>query len=310
MENINHTMKKLVKNETFRTRYEKMKNEVLNHHDIQQFIGEHQDQLTKEMVDRSLIKLYEYCTQTKDCQSCGSVENCKNLMKGYQPRLVLTANSIDLQYERCSLKIKEDERKKHESFIQSLYVPKEILHASLGLIDLENGERLQAIRMAKEFIEQYTTDPKQKGIYFYGPFGVGKTFLLGAIANELAENNVASLIVYMPEFLREMKGSIGDQTLNEKIEMIKKAPILMLDDIGAETMSSWSRDEVLGTILQFRMLERLPTFFTSNFDFEQLQYHLTYSQRGDEEKIKAARIMERIRYLAIPVKVSGPNRRT
>jgi primosomal protein DnaI len=106
-----------------------------------------------------------------------------------------------------------------------------------------------------------------------------------------------------------MKSSIADSTLNEKIEALKREPILMLDDIGAEAVSSWTRDEVLGPILQFRMLESLPTFFTSNFDLKGLEHHLTYSQRGEEEKMKARRIMERIRSLSVPVIVDGPNRR-
>jgi primosomal protein DnaI len=138
---------------------------------------------------------------------------------------------------------------------------------------------------------------------------VGKSYLLGAIANELAKKQIPTMIVYVPELLREMKSAIGDSTLNEKIEALKKEPILMLDDIGAEAVSSWTRDEVLGPILQFRMLEKLPTFFTSNFDFQGLEHHLTYSQRGEEEKMKARRIMERIRSLSDPVLVDGPNRR-
>jgi primosomal protein DnaI len=134
--------------------------------------------------------------------------------------------------------------------------------------------------------------------------------LLGAIANELAKKHISSMIVYVPELLREMKSAIADSTLNGKIEALKKEPILMFDDIGAEAVSSWTRDEVLGPILQFRMLENLPTFFTSNFDFQELEHHLTYSQRGEEEKMKARRIMERIRSLSEPVLVDGPNRRT
>ncbi len=117
------------------------------------------------------------------------------------------------------------------------------------------------------------------------------------------------MIVYVPELFRELKSSIGDSTLNEKLEAIKKEPVLMLDDIGAESMSSWVRDEILGPILQFRMLDNLPTFFTSNYDFQGLEHHLTYSQRGEEEKLKARRVMERIKYLAEPVSVTGRNRR-
>ena len=202
----------------------------------------------------------------------------------------------------------DDERKEQEEFIQSLYVPKDILRASLADIEIEQG-RIEAIKLAHEFLRNYNPGKRMKGLYLFGPFGVGKTYLLGAIANQLAERKVRSLIVYLPEFLRELKGSFQDQSFNEKIEFVKKSPVLMLDDIGAESVTSWMRDDVLGAILQFRMLENLPTFFTSNLNLKELEHHLTYTQRGEEEKVKAARIMERIRTLAIPVEVIGRNKR-
>ena len=81
----------------------------------------------------------------------------------------------------------------------------------------------------------------------------------------LAKKQISSMIVYVPELLREMKSSIADSTLNEKIEALKREPILMLDDIGAEAVSSWTRDEVLGPILQFRMLEKPADIFYLKF---------------------------------------------
>ena len=137
----------------------------------------------------------------------------------------------------------------------------------------------------------------RKGCIFTGKFGVGKSYLLGALANELAARHIHSVVVYVPEFLREMKQAIQDHTLSEKIEFVKRAPVLMLDDIGAETMSSWTRDEILGTILQYRMSEQLPTFLTSNFNYDELEHHLSFTQRGEKEVVKAGRIMERIRLL-------------
>ena len=38
----------------------------------------------------------------------------------------------------------------------------------------------------------------------------------------------------------------------------EKAEILILDDIGAEQMSAWVRDEILQVILQHRMQEKSP----------------------------------------------------
>ncbi|KOP83695.1 primosomal protein DnaI [Bacillus sp. FJAT-21945] len=308
MEKINDTLKRLAGKGDFQKRYEMQRRETLNNPDVQAFLKSHEDEITADMINKSLIKLFDYAQQSKECNQCPSLEGCKNVMKGYHPKLVIQRGSIDLHYDKCPRKVMADEKRKNEKLIQSLYVPSDILHASFDSI-YEDDDRIDAVQKAASFLMSYKPDSKQKGLYFYGMFGVGKSFLLGAIANELAKKKVSSMIVYVPEFLREMKSSIADSSLNDKIAAIKKVPVLMFDDIGAETMSSWTRDEVLGPILQFRMLESLPTFFTSNFDFHELEHHLSYSQRGEEEKMKARRIMERIKYLAEPVLVEGPNRR-
>ncbi|KGM44869.1 primosomal protein DnaI [Neobacillus niacini] len=308
MERINRTIKRLASNENFQKRYEEQRKQVLNHPDIHAFLTEHENELNQLTIEKSMSKLYEYTQQSKECNRCESLDGCINFMKGYHPDLVLVRNSIDVVYKRCPRKVMADEKKKNQKLIKSLYVPRDILEATFEDFEGDLG-RLDAGDRAATFLMNYEAGLKPKGLYLYGKFGVGKSFLLGAIANELAKKQIPTMIVYVPELLREMKSAIGDSTLNEKIEALKKEPILMLDDIGAEAVSSWTRDEVLGPILQFRMLEKLPTFFTSNFDFQGLEHHLTYSQRGEEEKMKARRIMERIRSLSDPVLVDGPNRR-
>ena len=310
MEKINDTLKRLGNNLKFQERYEKMKQEILQDPYVKAFLLEHQEDLTKESVERSLMTLFDYGKQSKNCSQCESLEQCNNLMKGFHPELVIRRGSIDIVYDRCPRKVMDEEKRKNEKLIKSMYVPKDIIKASFADIDTESiAGRLEAVDRATEFVENYHPEKRQRGLYFYGKFGVGKSFLLGAIANELAKKKVSSMIVYFPELLRELKNSIADSTLNEKIEMIKRQAVLMIDDIGAETMSSWTRDEVLGPILQFRMQEYLPTFFSSNFDYDGLEHHLTYSQRGEQEKMKARRILERIKYLTDPIMVDGPNRR-
>ncbi len=308
MEKINRTLKRLASSENFQKRYEEQRQQVMNHPDINAFLTEHHNQLDQTTIDKSMSKLYEYTQQSKECNRCESLDGCINFMKGYHPDLVLVRNSIDVVYKRCPRKVMADEQKKNQKLIKSLYVPKDILEATFEDFESDLG-RMDAADKTGTFLMNYEAGLKPKGLYLHGKFGVGKSFLLGAIANELAKKQISTMIVYVPELMREMKSAIGDSTLNEKIEALKKEPILMLDDIGAEAVSSWTRDEVLGPILQFRMLEKLPTFFTSNFDLQGLEHHLTYSQRGEEEKMKAKRIMERIRSLSEPILVDGPNRR-
>ncbi|MFS0636366.1 primosomal protein DnaI [Mesobacillus foraminis] len=309
MQNINDTLRKLANNQSFKKRYEAIKEKVLEDSYVNDFLREHEGQITGEILDKSLMKLYEFTNQSRGCGQCSSLDTCKNMIQGYEPILVFNGSFIDVKYDRCAKKIMHDEKQKNERLIGSLFVPKEILKASLGDIELDDKGRFTAIKMARDFVKNYQPGERQKGLFLHGPFGTGKSYLLGAVANELAKRQVSSLLVYVPELFREMKNAIGNNSVNEKLEVIKKAPVLMLDDIGAETMSSWARDEILGPVLQFRMMENLPTFFTSNFDMEGLAHHLTHSQRGEEEQLKAARILERIKYLATPVKVEGKNRR-
>src|SRR5699024_11925874 len=68
----------------------------------------------------------------------------------------------------------------------------------------------------------------------------------------------------------------------------------MLDDISAEEITPSLRDEVLGPLLHYRMVHKLPTFFSSNFNFEELEFHLSKTRQG-AEITKASRIMERIK---------------
>ncbi|MFP3916825.1 primosomal protein DnaI [Lysinibacillus telephonicus] len=311
MEPINNSLKRTIKVPSFQERYNSIRQEILENGAVQRFLAENDQIVNLEMVERSLPKLYEYISQSTECCNCGNTEQCTNYLKGFVPKLYISQNMIDVQYEKCQQKIIEDERRVIESMISSMHMPKDVLRATLKDLQIDNTSRVNIANKAADFIAQYksTGELPTKGFYLYGEFGVGKSFVLGAIANELASLKIQTVVVFVPEFLREMKNSIHDQSLNEKVDYVKRAPVLMLDDIGAETLSSWTRDEILGTILHYRMSEQLPTFITSNFDYDGLEHHLAQSSRGDVEVVKAARIMERIKAITTPIQMGGKNRR-
>lgn len=307
MKKINEALGKINASPGFAEQYEQTKREVLADQTVQSFLKEHE--IGEKETARAMGKLFEYVSQSHDCQKCPSLGDCINVMKGFEPELVMRHRVMELDYKRCPRKVRDDEMKHLRRHVKSLYMPGDVLKATFAQVELDNRSRLSAVKMAKDFVDGYTPGETAKGLYIHGKFGVGKSFLFGAIANELAEKHIASMIVYFPEFVREMKQSLGDQSTGEKVDAVKSAPVLMIDDIGAETMSSWIRDDILGTILQHRMLEGLPVLFTSNFNYQELEHHLTHSQRGESEALKAARVMERIKFLTTPVEMSGENRR-
>ena len=92
------------------------------------------------------------------------------------------------------------------------------------------------------------------------------------------------------------------------INQAKNTSVLILDDLGAENLSMWIRDDILGVILEYRMQNELTTFITSNFDMTEMEKYLSET-RDDRDPGKAARLMQRIKFLTKFMVVSGKNRR-
>lgn len=309
MEPIQTSLKKWMnEKEDFQMRHAKLKTEVLSNPDIKSFLKENPEIDSKE-IDKRLNKLYEYTTQSVKCENCDSLAGCSNILKGYSPLLRFENDEIHVAYEKCPNRIQSESQEKEENLVQSLYMPKEVLKASMNEVDRTDKRRLEAVIAAEVFLEKAEKEIPKKGLFLSGPFGVGKTYLLGAIAQRLQELNYSSTLIYMPELVREINEAIKNQSVEEKVAYYKRADVLMLDDIGAETQSAWFRDDILGSILQYRMMEEKPVFFTSNYTMSQLEERLAETTRGGIERVKAGRIMERIKQVSEEVHMSGENYR-
>ena len=245
--------------------------------------------------------------EKKVCNSCPGLKNCPNTLKGHVYTALKDNNGLNFSYIPCNKLIKEENTYAYKKNITCFDLPKEISEASFSKAYRDDNKRLPIFKYFKEFMDSYLKDKKGKGLYLSGSFGSGKTYLVAALFNELAKKNISSALVYYPELLRSLKSSFGSD-YEEKFDFIKTVPLLLLDDIGAENTTSWSRDEVLGPILQYRMEEELPTFFTSNLTLSELEASLSITNSGTE-KVKAKRIIERIKQLTVPLELISKNRR-
>ena len=245
--------------------------------------------------------------EKKACKDCPGLKNCPNTLKGHVYTALKDNNGLNFSYIPCNKLIKEENTYAYKKNITCFDLPKEISEASFSKAYRDDNKRLPIFKYFKEFMDSYLKDKKGKGLYLSGSFGSGKTYLVAALFNELAKKNISSALVYYPELLRSLKSSFGSD-YEEKFDFIKTVPLLLLDDIGAENTTSWSRDEVLGPILQYRMEEELPTFFTSNLTLSELESSLSITNSGTE-KVKAKRIIERIKQLTVPLELISKNRR-
>ena len=74
-----------------------------------------------------------------------------------------------------------------------------------------------------------------------------------------------SLFVTVPELLDNMRGTYNDpgRDIDEWMDSVKNAELLLLDDLGAERANDWVRERIF-VIVNHRYREELPTIFTSN----------------------------------------------
>lgn len=186
-------------------------------------------------------------------------------------------------------------------------VAKEVRNAKMSEIYINDENRVELIKWVTKFIKEYPKGKTYKGLYLSGNFGSGKTYIVSAMLNELVKKGYNAALIYYPEFLRILKASFNTD-FDEQFNYARKADLLLLDDIGAENMTAWARDEILGPILQYRMDNKLPTFFTSNLTINELEIHLS-QDKNSINKLKAKRIIERIKYLTDNLELISKNQR-
>ncbi len=128
-----------------------------------------------------------------------------------------------------------------------------------------------------EAAKKFTTDVSQgvtrDGMLLLGNVGCGKTFLAAAIANELIYNNIDVRFIVVPDFLDELRYSFDSNSADNEFDlmkMVKTAPVLVLDDLGAHNYTEWSI-KTLFSIINYRVNYELPMIITTNLSPESIE---------------------------------------
>lgn len=301
MEPIGKVIKQIVKERNL-TSEQDLINDAIKDPDVQAFLKQNADKIDKAMVKNSISTIYEFYSQ----------KHSKNkVMAGYAPQLFLNGKVIDIRYAPTKNKIAADRKRAAKRRLQLIDLPVRLQDVELSKIDISN-DRKPVLNLIYAFLKDFEKNPHAKGLYLSGDFGVGKTYMLAGLANYVVTNfNKNVVFLHVPTFIAGLASHFDDNSrtsLQEEIRRLSECDLLILDDIGAESLSQWSRDDVLGVILQARMDNVLPTFFSSNLDMEALQSHFEET-RNATDPVKARRLMQRVRFLATEVVVSGPDRR-
>jgi DNA replication protein DnaC len=136
--------------------------------------------------------------------------------------------------------------------------------------DLRTGEKmardhLSSLKKAFQVSQEYAKNP-QGWLVFTGTYGSGKTHLAAAIANYRADTGYPPLFIVVPDLLDHLKATFSPTStvsLDRRFEEVRTAPLLILDDLGTQSMTPWVREK-LYQLFNHRYSAELPTVITTH----------------------------------------------
>lgn len=188
-------------------------------------------------------------------------------------------------------------------------IPPEYINSNIynSKIDDYNNENYKKLSLYVDNILKFVKEGNNG--FFYGSMsGTGKTYAGAVLLNHFIykqcltdlfdfENPLALFVDYV-ELMDDLRYSSDNDKLEYKVNKIKNVPFLMLDDVGAGTMSDFVREQTY-IIINYRFNHKLSTLITTNYLISDLA----------SDNLLGKRIVSRILNRCIGMEFKGKDRR-
>jgi len=149
----------------------------------------------------------------------------------------------------------------------------------------------QSLKSAYDAALRFAENPGQRWIVFEGTYGTGKTHLAAAIGNARLSAGDVVLFITAPDLLDHLRGAYSpnaETTYDETFNRVRSCELLILDDLGVENPSQWSKEKLF-QLLNYRYNQEKSTVITTNTDIDRLDPRLR-SRMLDESIVEHRRI--------------------
>lgn len=202
--------------------------------------------LNKLKINDSFFKPTYECLK---CEDTGYVNiNNKTTMCS-----CLKQQLFNLEYNKCNIGNLEHEN--FSTFSLDFYSDEiNVEKYGLPISPKENVKKIKELSI--NFINNFD-NPKQKNLLFTGDTGLGKTFLCNCIAYELLQKGKTVLYQTAPVMIDSIINYrfAKSPTNNNVIDNILNVDLLIIDDLGTETLNTMKLTELF-TIINSRILNQ------------------------------------------------------
>jgi DNA replication protein DnaC len=167
---------------------------------------------------------------------------------------------------RCQCMKEQDEKTRRERYIRLCALPG-------GTEDMtfknfkEYPDIKKAITAAHDIAKR-----KVKWLALLGGVDLGKTHLAIAICREWLAGGLPARYAYVPILLDELRrgfSNTGELSYESQFKFFCTVELLVLDDLGTESATPWVQEK-LDTIVDYRLVHKLPLVITSNLAINEL----------------------------------------
>jgi DNA replication protein DnaC len=147
------------------------------------------------------------------------------------------------------------------------------------------------LRDAYETARRFAERP-EGWLLLLGGYGCGKTHLAAAIAHARLARGDAVLFIAIPDLLDYLRATFNPTSevgYDERFEMTRQAPLLVLDDLGAQASTPWAQEK-LYQIFSYRYNARLPTVITTNQHLDEIEIRVR-SRLSDPSLVQIVTIL-------------------
>ena len=219
------------------------------------------------MFTDDILKIPEKSEEIKvDCSKCRGLEECETM--GFKVVVRELYGKPYKVWEKCPKREKLETELKYQRALRTSGLP--ISYQDKTFENFEPGLNIDAVNRIKKYLEEKLWR-KGKGLILIGGVGTGKTHLASAIVHELAKQDIFVLFIFVPDFLDELRETYEEnyEDDEDKFELVKNARVLVLDDLGTERITDWTREKIT-QLINYRYSNALPTIITTNLTTQEL----------------------------------------